>query len=76
MICSQVFVKKKHSTVTATMKEYYAELFLDLSKAFDMVEQSVLSQRLVDIGMSLKAVKWFANYFRGLLQSVQVDDVS
>ena len=88
MICSQVFVKKKHSTVTATMKvlndficaidskEYYAELFLDLSKAFDMVEQSVLSQRLVDIGMSLKAVKWFANYFRGLLQSVQVDGVS
>ena len=47
MICSQVFVKKKHSTVTATMKvlndficaidskEYCAALFLDLSKAFD-----------------------------------------
>ncbi len=72
--------RKKHSTVTATMKvlndfisvidskEYCAALFLDLSKAFDTVDHYVLAQRLVDIGMSPKAVKWFSNYLSGRTQ--------
>ncbi len=73
--------RKKHSTVTATMKvlndfisvidskEYCVVLFLDLSKAFDTVDHYVLAQRLVDIGMSPKAVKWFSNYLSGRTQS-------
>ena len=80
--------RKKHSTVTATMKvlndlisdidskEYCAALFLDLSKAFDTVDHLVLCQRLRDIGMSSKAVMWFGNYLSGRTQSVQVDGVS
>ena len=57
-------------------KEYCAALFLDLSKAFDTVDHYVPSQRLVDIGMSPKAVKWFGNYLSGRTQSVHVDGVS
>lgn len=56
-------------------KEYCAALFLDLSKAFDTVDHYVLSQTLVDIGMSPKAVKWFDNYLSGRTQSVHVDGV-
>ncbi len=57
-------------------KEYCVVLFLDLSKAFDTVDHYVLAQRLVNIGMSPKAVKWFSNYLSGRTQSVQVDGVS
>ena len=54
-------------------KEYCVALFLDLSKAFDTVDHSVLSQRLEDIGMSTNTVKWFGNYLSGRTQRVQVD---
>ena len=80
--------RKKHGTVTATMKvlndiitaidekEHCAALFLDLSKAFDTVDHSVLLQKLVNIGFSSKSVKWFENYLSDRTQSVQADGLS
>ena len=80
--------RKKHGTVTATMKvlneiitaidekEHCAALFLDLSKAFDKVDHSVLLQKLVNIGFSSKSVKWFENYLSDRTQRVQADGLS
>ena len=69
--------RKQHSTATAAIKvindiveamdakKYCAALFIDLSKAFDTVDQSISCQRLSTIGMSDHAVGWFSNYFSG-----------
>lgn len=65
--------RKKHSTVTAALKvvndisvaldkQHCASLFLDLSKAFDTVDHSVLKLRLLNSGLSEQAVAWFSNY--------------
>ncbi len=74
--------RKKHSTVTATMKvlndfisvidskEYCVALFLDLSKAFDTVDHYVLAQRLVDIGMSPSSLKMLDSVYHASLRFV------
>ena len=53
-------------------KEHCAALFLDLSKAFDKVDHSVL----VNVGFSSKSVKWYENYLSDRTQSVQADSLS
>lgn len=66
--------RKEHSTISASMKvvndiiealdskKMCAALFIDLSKAFDMVNHCILKQRLLNIGLSEKAAGWFENY--------------
>ncbi|KAJ8287209.1 hypothetical protein GJAV_G00048920 [Gymnothorax javanicus] len=80
--------RKRHSTVSAAVKVvndilealdkkfHCAALFVDLSKAFDIVDHSILCQRLSAIGFSSNAVGWFANYLSNRKQSVLVGELS
>ncbi len=54
-------------------KQHCASLFIDLSKAFDMVDHDGMRHRLVSIGLSDSAVAWFSNYLSDRTQCVKVD---
>uniref|UniRef100_A0A8C5N2E5 Reverse transcriptase domain-containing protein n=1 Tax=Gouania willdenowi TaxID=441366 RepID=A0A8C5N2E5_GOUWI len=77
--------RKKHSTITATMKvindiiaaldkkQYCASLFIDLSKAFDTVDHAILKRRLHLIGLSEHTVAWFSNYLENRTQCIKYE---
>lgn len=66
--------RKRHSTTSAALKvlndfiesidnkQHCAALFIDLSKAFDTVDHTVLKHRLRRAGLSEQTVSWFDNY--------------
>uniref|UniRef100_A0A3B3BNA3 Reverse transcriptase domain-containing protein n=1 Tax=Oryzias melastigma TaxID=30732 RepID=A0A3B3BNA3_ORYME len=78
--------RKHHSTITATLKvlddviqaldckKYCVALFIDLSKAFDTVDHSLLIKIMSNIGISEQAVAWFTDYLSNRSQSVQISD--
>ena len=68
------FAHTKHcSTATALIKvvdswksavddkKYTVAVFLDLRKAFDIIDHSVLLKRLCDCGFDENATRWFGN---------------
>ena len=64
----------KHSTYTALIKvtddwiraidrgEYVGSIFVDLQKAFDMVDHETLLKKLEDIGITELSLEWFRSY--------------
>lgn len=76
--------RKHHSTETACC--YFIEVvkaklekggvvgavFLDLSKAFDMVNHSVLLRKLSNYNLSLSALQWVESYLSDRVQCVRV----
>lgn len=79
--------RKKHSTITAAVKvvndiissmdsrNSCAALFVDLSKAFDTVNHGILLHSLYNIGMSVKTLSWFNDYFINRYQCVSCDGI-
>lgn len=75
-----------HSTITATTvvtndlitaldrRQHCAALFVDLTKAFDLVDHALLLQRLKSIGLGNSALSWFKNYLSDRTQCVVVDN--
>ncbi|KAK3919931.1 LOW QUALITY PROTEIN: LINE-1 retrotransposable element ORF2 protein, partial [Frankliniella fusca] len=47
-------------------------VFFDMSKAFDMVDHSILLNRLESYGIRGNANKWFKNYLEEIMQYVQI----
>ena len=75
--------RSNHSTISATTlvindivsaldnKKHCAAIFIDLSKAFDTVDHSLLMNRLYSIGFDKSACSWFQNYLSGRHQCVK-----
>ena len=49
-------------TIALDSKQCCAAIFIDLAKAFDTVDHSILVGRLRSIGVSEGSLAWFANY--------------
>ena len=76
--------KKLHSTETLNLlisdtvfesmdrKEITALVLLDLSKAFDSIDHSLLLTKLRSLGVSSSAVDWFNSYLSGRSQIVRI----
>ncbi len=87
LIPSQSGFRKGYSTITAATKvvddivstidckESCAALFVDLSKAFDTVDHTILLKCLSKIGMSVNAIEWFKNYLSSRYQCVTCEGI-
>jgi hypothetical protein len=85
LIESQLSFLKGKSTSTALVtfledvyktldnKEVCVGLFLNLSKAFDMVNHNILLQKLDTYGIRGIAHQWFASYLKNRKQLVEID---
>ena len=58
-------------TIALDSKECCAAIFIDLAKALDMVDHSILVGRLMSIGVSEGSLAWFANYLSQRLQCIK-----
>ena len=76
--------KKRHSTETLSIlmsdlaleamdrKQVTALVLLDLSKAFDSIDDMSLLKKLRAMGTSKEAIEWFRSYLTGRKQSVRI----
>ena len=53
---------------------YVGALFLDLRKAFDTVNHTILLNKLSDVGVQTTSLRWFENYLEDRTQSVRLED--
>lgn len=54
-------------------KQCCAAIFIDLAKAFDTVDHSILAVRLGSIGVSGHSLAWFSNYLTDRVQRVKTE---
>ena len=72
--------RPKHSTITAISNfadetllnmergKLCGAVFLDLSKAFDTVDHTILLRKLSSLGLVSDATEWFESYLSGRMQ--------
>ena len=57
-------------------KIYSVDIFIDLSKAFDTIDQSLLIKKLQHYGVRGIVTYWFVTYLVNRSQYVKIDDTS
>jgi len=50
-------------------------ILMDLQKAFDTVNHSILLDKLSVMGFSSMVIAWLNSYFTGRIQSVEIDGI-
>ena len=82
---SQYGFRKLHSTELASLElvdrvrsdidngKMLLSIFLDLSKALDTLDHSILFRKLTHYGLSQTAIRWFSSYLVGRRQLVEFD---
>ncbi len=59
--------------VSLDNKNHSAALFIDLSKAFDLIDHEIWKQRLLSVGLSVNTVGWFVNYLSERSQCINIE---
>ena len=62
-------------TIALDSKQCCAALFIDLAKAFDTVDHSIVVGRLGSIGVSEGSLGWFANYLSQRVQCIKSENL-
>ena len=62
-------------TIALHSKQCCAAIFIDLAKAFDTVDHSILVGRLRRIGVSEGSLAWFANYLSERVQCIKSENM-
>jgi hypothetical protein len=56
-------------------RRYVIAVSLDLTKAFDMVKYKILIEKLIQIGIGGKLLRWIQNYFTNRKMQVNLDEM-
>ena len=68
--CHATALLLKNITTAFEKKQSMIGVFLDLSKAFDTIDQKILLQKLMHYGVKGLLLEWFSSYLNGRTQQV------
>ncbi len=62
--------------VSLDNKNHSAALFIDLSKAFDVIDHDILKQMQLSAGLSVNTVRWFVNYLSDRSKCINIEGLT
>ena len=76
--------KSTQSSISALLCDVYDNInrslptflvFLDMKKAFDIVSHSIILDKVKEIGLGTRTIKWFSSYLGNRTQKVNLEGV-